>query len=165
MTGRPAPVIDELRDRTRRLEAERLRPERLLPPQQVSDLREVIDILARLLEKPGLPDPAPVAFLETLRFGPGDPTCLIPAAERTNPPRTLCGVDLFTTSGWSIRGRYAGPGWTCAPCAGCVQQARRDFPGLPVVGLLALSEPFAEALGVKALDRPHLVDAAVEEIA
>ncbi|MFF4417041.1 hypothetical protein ACFYY8_31355 [Streptosporangium sp. NPDC001559] len=58
MTRQP-PVIDELRDRIRRLEAERIRPERPLP-RQVSDLDRVIALLERLLTRPGPPDPIPV---------------------------------------------------------------------------------------------------------
>jgi hypothetical protein len=50
---------DELWERGRRLEAERLRPER--PAARVSgpvaDLRRLIAVLARLLKDPGPPDP------------------------------------------------------------------------------------------------------------
>lgn len=61
MTSRP-PVVDELRDRTRRLEAERLRPQHPLPPRRVAtDLHLLIGILARLLTNPGPPDPAPTS--------------------------------------------------------------------------------------------------------
>ena len=154
----------ELRTRMEALEAERMRPEVVdlrVEPVWADDFRALLLILARLRERPGPPDP--VAFLETLRFGPGDPTCLIPAVLRESPRRTLCGVDLFATTGWSIRGRYTSPAWVCAPCSGCVRQARRDFPGLPVVGVLPLSEPAAQALGVQALDRPGLPDPAPQD--
>lgn len=162
-------VNAELQTRMEALEAERMRPERQdlrTEPTWADDFRVLLLILARLLERPGPPDPAP-AFLETLRFGSASPTCLIEAAVKENPQWTLCGINLFadSTRGWSIRGRYTSPAWTCAPCPGCVEAARTGFAGLPVVGVLPLSGPFAEALGVKALDRPQLVDSAVEEIA
>ncbi|HEY9372563.1 hypothetical protein [Streptomyces sp.] len=52
--------IDELRDRVRRLEAERLRPEKPLLPARVSGpMGELIALLDRLLTNPGPPDPPP----------------------------------------------------------------------------------------------------------
>lgn len=52
--------IDELRDRVRRLEAERLRPEKPLLPGRVSGpMGELIALLDRLLTNPGPPDPPP----------------------------------------------------------------------------------------------------------
>lgn len=62
MTRRP-PVVDELRARTRRLEAERLRPEQSAPrtePAWADDFRCLLLILRRLLTNPGPPDSAPV---------------------------------------------------------------------------------------------------------
>lgn len=49
--------IDELRERVRRLEAERLRPERPLLPSRVrGPMGELIALLDRLLSEPGPPD-------------------------------------------------------------------------------------------------------------
>ncbi|MFB4280814.1 hypothetical protein ACBJ59_36380 [Nonomuraea sp. MTCD27] len=55
MNGQPT---DELWERTRRLEAERLRPERALLPGRVrGPMGELIALLDRLLSDPGPPDP------------------------------------------------------------------------------------------------------------
>ncbi|MFC4006566.1 hypothetical protein ACFOY2_04995 [Nonomuraea purpurea] len=53
MSRRP---VDELWDRQRRLDAERLRPERPLPPAR-GPMWELIELLDRLLSDPGPPDP------------------------------------------------------------------------------------------------------------
>lgn len=56
----PRPT-DELWERTRRLQAERLRVEKPLPatlPPPVVDLQKVIATLARWMNNPGPPDPA-----------------------------------------------------------------------------------------------------------
>jgi hypothetical protein len=50
--------IDELYERTRRLEAERLRPEKPLLPSRVrGPIGELIALLDQLLANPGPPDP------------------------------------------------------------------------------------------------------------
>ncbi|GAA0853323.1 hypothetical protein GCM10009525_82750 [Streptosporangium amethystogenes subsp. fukuiense] len=57
MTARPT---DELWERMRRLEAERMRPDRpevVRPPVWRADLRKVIGVLAELLSRPGPADP------------------------------------------------------------------------------------------------------------
>lgn len=49
--------VDELRDRVRRLEAERLRPERPVLPSRVrGPMGELIRLLDELLTNPGPPD-------------------------------------------------------------------------------------------------------------
>lgn len=103
-----------------------------------------------------------VVALATLQFAVGGlcdstPTDylihLVRSTDRGTPGPTLCDIDRFATDapGWSVRGGVDGPGMAHTPCAGCVEVARRDFPGLPVNGMRALSAPMTEALGAKAV--------------
>lgn len=99
-----------------------------------------------------------VLYLRTLQFTWGglfaepadDFTHLVRGTRTGTPGPTLCGIDRFApdTPGWSLGGGVTGPGITHTPCDGCVDVARRDFAGLPVVGMEPLAKPIAEALAV-----------------
>jgi hypothetical protein len=103
-----------------------------------------------------------ITYLETLQFVNGGlfdgrPTDylvhLVRGTSRGTPGPTLCGIDRFAPDvpGWSVGGGICGPGMEHAPCGGCADVARRDFAGLPVVGMRPLSEPMAAALGVEVM--------------
>ncbi|MGW4663221.1 hypothetical protein [Streptosporangium sandarakinum] len=138
--------VDELRDRTRRLEAERLRPERQMPPRQLADMREVLAVLERLLRRPG-----PVDALSVLRFDPSDPSHLVVAVVAGAPAGTLCGIALCAedTPTWTLGGRHVGADWNLTPCPACVTAARRDHAGVPITGAAAFVEPIDAALAAR----------------
>ncbi|MDQ0376569.1 hypothetical protein [Amycolatopsis thermophila] len=100
----------------------------------------------------------PITHLTTLQFAWGglfdatpvdDLVHLVRGTERGTPGPTLCGIDRFAPDapGWSVGGGVTGPGMVHTPCSSCVETARRDFPGLMVTGMKALSAPLAVALG------------------
>ena len=73
---------------------------------------------------------------------------LVRSAPCGTPGPTLCGIERFgpDAPGWSLGGGVDGPGMVHVPCAGCITAAREDFPGLPVVGMAALSAPLTAAI-------------------
>jgi hypothetical protein len=102
-----------------------------------------------------------ITYLATLQFSwgglfdatPADSLVhLVRGTVRGTPGPTLCGIDRFAKDvpGWSVGGGIDGPGMVHAPCPGCAEAARSDFPGLPVQGMACLSKPMATALGVAA---------------
>jgi hypothetical protein len=109
-----------------------------------------------------------VVYLATLQFANGglfdfEPTDLLSHAirgtRRGTPGPTLCGIDRFgeDAPGWSVGGGVSRPGLTFTACPGCVEVAKRDFPGIPVAGMASMSGPLAEAIGVRAYG--HSMDA------
>lgn len=62
---------------------------------------------------------------------------LVRATSRGTPGPTLCGIDRFAegSAGWSVGGGITGPGIVHTPCDGCVAEARKAYPGLPVTGI------------------------------
>lgn len=99
-----------------------------------------------------------VTYLETLQFSrKPNITHLVRGTHWGTPGPTLCGRDRFwrPNHGWSVGGAVTSLGMTHTPCSGCVDTARGDFPGLPVVGMAALATPVAEALGVARFGFAH----------
>lgn len=97
-------------------------------------------------------------YLSTLQFSwgglfdsrPADGKAhLVRGAKRGTPGPTLCGIDRFAKDGpgWSVGGGVSGPGITHTPCEGCVAEARKTYPGLPITGLA--SDVIAEQLGAR----------------
>lgn len=87
-----------------------------------------------------------IVALTTLQFSwgglfdsrPADhKTHLVRTSRSGTPGPTLCGIDRFAegTPGWSVGGGLSGPGIEHHPCDGCVDAARSEFTGLPIVGL------------------------------
>jgi len=102
---------------------------------------------------------ARVTGLVTLQFGAGGlldsspvdgyAVHLVRCTGRGTPGPTLCGIDRFhpESAGWSVGGGMSGPDITHAPCPGCAETARTEFPGLAVTGLGA--REMADLLGVE----------------
>jgi hypothetical protein len=102
---------------------------------------------------------AEVTYLSTLQFHWGglfDSTPadnlghLVRGTSRGTPGPVLCGIERFgeDAPGFSVGGGVVPHGVTAFdPCGGCVQVARDEFPGLPVVGLKELGQPLAAAIG------------------
>lgn len=105
---------------------------------------------------------AEVTHLATLQFAwgglfdstPADNLAhLVRGTRRGTPGPTLCGVDRFAedSPGFSVGGGVTPHGVVAFDaCPGCVETAKREFPGLPVVGMRSMSTRLAEALGVAA---------------
>lgn len=90
----------------------------------------------------------PVVALATLQFSWGGLIDAIPTdidlhlvrrTARGTPGPTLCGIDRFAleSPGWSVGGGVTGPNVTHGVCSGCLNVARGEFTGLPVVGMFA----------------------------
>lgn len=88
-------------------------------------------------------DAQTVIGFSTLQFSTGglfdgqpvdDHVHLVRATRRGTPGPTLCGIDRFAPDapGWSVGGGIIKEGATYFACPGCVETARRDFPGLTV---------------------------------
>lgn len=101
-----------------------------------------------------------VVYLSTLQFSWGSlfdskphdgEIHLVRGTHRGTPGPTLCGIDRFAEGGpgWSVGGGISGPGISMTPCAGCVEVAKRDFPGVPVAGMRVAADPIAAAIGVE----------------
>ncbi len=77
---------------------------------------------------------------------------LVRGTRRGTPGPTLCGIDRFAKDGpgFSVGGGVTPNGVIFDACPGCVETARRDFPGLPVAGMASMSTRLAEALDVTA---------------
>lgn len=100
----------------------------------------------------GCPNDDTIRSLVTLQFASGGlvgakpvdgwAVHLVRRAHRGTPGPTLCGIDRFApgSAGWSVGGGVTGPGIKHTPCAGCVEVAARDFPGLPVSGSVGRRE-------------------------
>jgi hypothetical protein len=111
-------------------------------------------------EKPGqCPDDPTVRALTSLQFHSGglfDSTpvdSLIHLVRSTNsgtPGPTLCRIDRFAkgSAGWSVGGGVSGGNIALKPCDGCAEEARNEFPGLPVAGSVG-GRQMAEHLGVE----------------
>jgi hypothetical protein len=108
-------------------------------------------------------DNADVVYLATLQFAHGGLFDAVPAdkfvhavrgTRRGTPGPTLCGIDRMAedTPGWSVGGGTFPAGYAPTGCPGCVEVARREFPGRPVAGSTVLSGPLAEAIGVGAFN-------------
>lgn len=106
----------------------------------------------------GCPNDPTVRCLVTLQFSKqfdDYAVHLVRVTNRGTPGPTLCGIDRFprdannvpTGPGWSVGGGVSGRGIEHKPCGGCVDTARREFPGLPVSGPTGAREIAAE-LGV-----------------
>lgn len=82
----------------------------------------------------------------------GEPTDntihLVRDTRRGTPGPTLCGIDRFAADGpgWSVGGGITSPDVVNVPCAGCVDAARRDYPGLTVDRGSTFSRVFADVL-------------------
>lgn len=127
--------------------------------------------IARVVLRQAPPPPAkapesvehPTTHLATLQFANGGLVGAVPTdylvhlirgvAGGGTPGPTLCGIDRFADNapGWSVGGGVYGPGMTHTACPGCVAAAKRDFPGLPVVGLSVLSSAIVAAIRAEAV--------------
>lgn len=83
---------------------------------------------------------------------------LVRGTRRGTPGPTLCGIDRFAKGGpgFSVGGGVTPHGVVFDACLGCVEAARREFPGVAVAGMASMSTRLAEALGVPAFD--HSMD-------
>ena len=75
---------------------------------------------------------------------------LVRSTRRGTPGPSLCGIERFGpgTPGFSVGGGLSGPIIIHKACAGCVEVARTDFPGLPIggsVGAQVIRDALAEA--------------------
>ena len=107
----------------------------------------------------GCPYDPTVRALTTLQFANGGlfdsvPTDylihLVRSTNRGTPGPTLCGIDRTVKGGpgWSVGGGVSGGTIVLAPCDGCADAARTEFPGLPIAGSVG-AEQMARHLGVK----------------
>ncbi len=107
----------------------------------------------------GCPYDPTVKALTTLQFASGGlfdsvPTDhlihLVRSTNRGTPGPTLCGIDRFAPNapGWSVGGGVTGPHIVLAPCEGCADVARAEYPGLPVSGSVGGTQ-MADYLGVE----------------
>lgn len=114
----------------------------------------------------GCPKDPAVRALATLQFSTGGlfdskpvddyAVHLVRSTNRGTPGATLCGIDRFAkgSAGWSVGGGLSGGSIVHRACDGCLETARSEFPGLPIVGSVGAVEmraaiAYAEAVSAR----------------